>query len=180
MAFGPITLSPQKPQNKIRIPTSQAVRLGLFSGVVWSSGFLYRGRLFSSSQSRRAVFAFKTRYTFRREQSRITRWPSFCFGLSEIPNAHDCRSSTRHAQAMLMRSTDATDHTITSPQPQRRLQIISHHRGCTGTQKLPVSVFFFVCFGSAFLLTAWIDGSWNGLMGYQEDFSDEARCSLEI
>lgn len=145
----------RKPQNTIRIPTSQSVRLGLFRGRLVSGVFvlLYRRSLVSSSSRGRRFFrpqldtlpvgssptSHGGRLFF---VSVFQRYPTRTIVVSTTRHTHTqyySRPASRSKDGM-----DATDHTITSSQPQRRLPIFCLLQVYKELKKLPVFFLPFV------------------------------------
>lgn len=112
-------------------------------------------------KSRTAVFSPSTRYTSRREQSRTSRWPSFLFR-SFRDTQRDTHTHTHTITTCpASRSKDvmdATDHTITSSQPLRRLPTLLPIMGVQGTQKV-TGVFPSLCFDFERVFCFCSDGS---------------------
>jgi hypothetical protein len=151
----------KKPQNTIRIPTSQSVRLGLFRGRLVRRVFvlLYRRSLVSSHGRR--FFRPQLDTLLVGSSPAITVAVFFCFGLSEIPIAHDRRfynATLLHMPCFTKQGwMDATDHTITSSQPQRRLPTFACYR-CTRNSK-SYRCFFFPLFDFERVFLFCSDGS---------------------
>jgi hypothetical protein len=162
---GPMNIQNKKPQNTKRIPTSQSVRLGLFRGRLVIGFFLYllyRRSLVSSSQvAEGGFFAFNSIHipsgAVPHHGGRL-----FCFGLSEIPNAHDRRfynatTITRPASRSEDGCNGSHDHVTAAADKVAPLPIT----GVQELQKLPVFDFFpllfFLFCGANFFCPGLID-----------------------